>query len=100
MDLYPCLTDVITTFHSLSDSGAAIGGYSNIVLMIYCHTFFSSKNIVCNSSMSAFMARASNSIIKSAMFFFPCLKVLIFHSVSAALVLLLNFFFISYTKLS
>ena len=98
MNLYFCLTDVIATFHSLSESGATIGGYLNIVLITSAYTFFLSKNITCNLSVSTFMARALNSTIKSAMFFFPCLKVLIFYSASVALVLLLNVFFISCTK--
>ena len=50
--------------------------------------------------MSAFMANASNSMIKSAVFFFSCLNVLIFHSASAALDLLLNVVLISFTNLS
>ena len=100
MNSYSCLTDVIVIFHSLSDFSTAIGRYPNIILMISCHTFFLSKNIACNSSVSAFMTRASNFIMKSAVFFFSCLKVSIFYSTSAALVLSLNVFFISYTKLS
>ena len=105
VDFHPqcelCLTptNVIATFHSLSDSSAVIGRYSNIVLIISCCMFFLSKNIICNSSVSDFMARASNSIIKSAIFFFPCLKVSIFHSVSVALILSLNVLLISCTKL-
>ena len=34
MDLYPCSTEVIATFHSLSVSDAAISRYSNIILII------------------------------------------------------------------
>ena len=48
--------------------------------------------------MSAFMANASNSIMKSAVFLLPCLKVLIFHSASAALDLLLNVVLNSFTN--
>jgi len=91
---------VIATFHSLSDSSTVIGGYPNIVLMISCHTFFFSKKMACSSSVSAFIAKASNSIMKSAMFYFPCLKVLIFHSASATFVLSLNIVLISLTNSS
>ena len=69
-------------------------------MIISAQTFFLSKNIVCRSFLSAFMARALNSIIKSAMFFFLCLNILIFHSTSATFVLLLNIFLSSYTKSS
>jgi len=54
------------------------------------HMFFFNKKIVCSSSVSAFMANMSNSIMKSAMFFFPYLKNSIFHSASAAFVLSLD----------
>ena len=50
--------------------------------------------------MSAFVANTLNSIIKSAIFFFPCLKVSIFHSVSAAFVLSLSVALISQTNSS
>jgi len=56
MDLYSCPTDVIDTFHSLSDSGIAIGGYPSIVLMIFYHMFFFSRKMACSSSVLAFMA--------------------------------------------
>jgi len=94
VDSYPCSTDVIATFHTLSVSGAAMGGYSNIVLIMSCHTFFFNKKIVCSSSVSAFMASALNSIMKLVVFHFPCLKDSIFHLASAAFIL------ISFTKLS
>ena len=68
MDSYPCSTDVIATFHSLSVSGTAIGGYPSIVLMMLCHIFFFNKKMAYSSSVSAFMASASNSIIKSVVF--------------------------------
>ena len=56
--------------------------------------------MACSSSVSAFMANVSNSIMKSAVFFFPCLKDLIFHLASAAFILLLNVVLISLTKSS
>ena len=46
------------------------------------------------------MASALNSIMKSAVFHFPCLNVSIFHLASAALDLLLNVVLISFTKSS
>ena len=46
------------------------------------------------------MANAANSIMKSAMFFFPCLNVFIFYLASTAFVLSLNVVLISFTKLS
>ena len=98
IDLYPCPTEIITIFYSLSDSSTAIGRYSNIVLMISCRTFFFNKKMAYSSSVSTFMANALNSIIKSAMFFFPCLKDLILHSASTAFVLLLNVILISLMK--
>ena len=100
IDSYPCLTDVIATFHSLSDSGMAIGGYPKIILMMFCHTFFFNKKMACSLSVSIFVANASNSIMKSAVFFFPCLKVSIFHLASATFVLSLNMFLISWTNSS
>ena len=48
-----------------------------------------------SSSISAFMASAFNSIMKSMVFHFPCLNVSIFHSASAAFVLSLNVILIS-----
>ena len=98
MNSYPCPTDVIATFHSLSDSGMAIGGYPSIVLIMSCHTFFFNRKMVYSSSVSTFMANVSNSIMKSAVFFFPCLKVFIFHLKSAAFILSLNVVLISQTN--
>ena len=92
MDLHPYPTEIITT---LSDSDAAMGGHSSIVLIISCHIFFFSKKMACSSSVSTFITKALNSIIKSAIFCFPYLKVLIFHLVSAAFILLLNIVLIS-----
>ena len=100
MDLYSCLTDVITTFHSLSVLGAAIDGYPNIVFMISYHMFFFSKNIIYSLSVSVFMASALSSIMKSTVFCFPCLKNPILHLASAAFVLLLKVVLISFMKLS
>ena len=54
--------------------------------------------MACSSSVSAFMASASNLIMKSAVFHFPCLNVSIFHSASAVLDLSLNVILISFTK--
>ena len=62
--------------------------------------FFFNKKIACSLSVLAFMANASNSIMKSAVFCFPCLKDSIFHLASAAFVLLLNVILISLTKSS
>jgi len=95
VDLYPCPTDVMAIFYSLSVSGMAIGRYPSIVLMILCHMFFFNRKMACKSSVSAFMANTLNSIIKSAVFFFSCLKVSIFHSVSTTFVLSLNVALIS-----
>ena len=89
---------MIATFYSLSVSGITMGGYPNIVLIISCWAFFFNKKMACSSSISVFMASASNSIIKSAVFFFPCLKVSIFYSVLAVFVLLLNIILSSFTK--
>ena len=100
MNLYPCPTNVIVTFHSLSVFEATIGGYLNIILIISAHTFFFSKKIAYSLSMSVFMANALNSIIKSAMFFFPCLKISILYSASAILLLLLNVILISHINSS
>ena len=97
---YPCPTDVIATFYFLRVSGIAIGGYLSIVLIISCHTFFFNKKMACSSSVLAFMASASNSMIKSAVFCLPCLNISICHSVSAALDLSLNVVLISFMKLS
>ena len=63
--------------------------------MISCYTFFFRKKIACSSSVSTFMAKALNSIMKSTVFHFPCLKILIFHSASAIFVLSLNIVLIS-----
>ena len=65
-----------------------------------CQTFFFNKKMACSSSVSAYIANALNSIIKSTMFFFPCLKVSIFYSASATFVLSLNIILISLTKSS
>ena len=62
--------------------------------------FFFSKNIACNLSISVFIAKTLNSIMKSTVFCFSCLKDLIFHLVSAAFILLLNVVLISLTNLS
>ena len=56
--------------------------------------------MACSSSVSAFMANASNSMMKSAMFRFPYLNVSIFYSASAALNLSLNVVLISFIKSS
>ena len=65
-----------------------------------CCTFFFNRKMACNLSVSAFMANASNSIMKSAVFRFPCLNVSIFHSASAVLDLSLNVVLSSFTKSS
>jgi len=87
VDSYSCLTEVVAIFYSLSVSGVAMGRYLNIILIMSDHTFFFNKKIACSSSMSAFMANALNSIMKSTVFCFPCLKILIFYLASAAFVL-------------
>ena len=87
MNSYPCLTDVITTFHSFNVSDAPISKYPSIVLIMSDHTFFFNKKIMYNLSVSVFIANALNSIMKLAMFFLPCLKVSIFHSTSATFVI-------------
>jgi len=74
--------------------------YLNIILMMSDHTFFFNKKIACSLSVFAFMAKASNSIMKSAVFYFPCLKDLIFYSASATFVLLLNVVLIFLTNFS
>ena len=56
--------------------------------------------MACNSSVSAFVASASNLIMKSAVFLLPCLKVSIFHSAFAALDLSLNIVLNSFTNSS
>ena len=63
-------------------------------------TFFFNRKIAYSSSVSAFMASALNSIMKSAVFFFLYLKDSIFHLASITFVLLLNVVLISFTKLS
>ena len=100
MDSYLCPTEVIAIFYSLSVSGVAIGGYSNMVLIISCRTFFFSKNIACSSFVSAFIAKASNSIMKSTVFRFSCLKDFIFYLISTVFVLSLNVVLISLTNSS
>ena len=77
-----------------------MGEYPNIVLIMSCHTFFFNKKIACSSSVSAFIASTSNSIMKLVVFCFPCLKDSILYSVSAVFVLLLNVVLISLTKYS
>jgi len=100
VDSYPCPTEVIAIFHSLSILGTAIGGYPSMVLMISAQTFFLSRNIACMSLVSAFIANMSNLIIKLGICFLPCWNVSIFHSVFAALLLLLNAVLISLTNSS
>ena len=48
-DSYPWPTNVIATFHSLSVSSTAMGGYPKIILIMSCQTFFFSRNIAYNS---------------------------------------------------
>ena len=67
---------------------------------MFCHTFFFSRKMAYSSSISAFMTSMSNSIMKSTVFCFPCLKDSILHSASAAFILLLNVILISFMKLS
>ena len=62
--------------------------------------FFFNKKIACSSSVSVFIANALNSIMKSAVFFFSCLKDSIFYLASAAFILSLNIILISLTKSS
>ena len=64
------------------------------------YMFFFNKKIACSSSVSVFMANALNSIMKSAVFFFSCLKDSIFYLASAAFILSLNIILISLTKSS
>ena len=92
-------TEVIVTFYSLSISGPTIGGYSSIVFIMFVQTFFFNRNIMCRSSVLAFMANTLNLIIKLTMCFLLCLDVSIFHSVSAALLLSLNVILNSLTNL-
>jgi len=63
-------------------------------------TFFFNKKILCNLSVSVFIANALNLIMKLAMCFLLCLDISIFHSVSVALLLLLNIILIFLTNLS
>ena len=84
----------------LSDFGMVMGGYSKIILIISCHTFFFNEKMACSSSVSVFIANASNSIMKSAVFLFSYLKVSIFYLASAAFILSLNVFLISRMKSS
>ena len=95
MNSYSCPTDVIAIFYSLSVSGMTISGYPSIVLMILCCIFFFNRKMAYKSSVFAFMANASNSIIKFAVFFFSYLKVSIFHPASATFILSLNVALIS-----
>ena len=77
---------VVTIFHLLSYIGAAMGGYSNMVLIISLWYFFFNKNIAWISPVSVF--------IKLAIYFFPYLNVLIFHLASTSLLLpLLDLFY-------
>ena len=69
-----------------------------MVLIMSYHIFFFSKNIVCRLSVSTFIAKASNLIMKSAMFLFPCLKDSIFYLASVIFVLSLNVILISLTN--
>jgi len=62
--------------------------------------FFFSKNIICNLSVSTFIAKASNFIMKFAVFCFPYLKYSIFHLASAVFILSLNVVLISLTNSS
>ena len=98
VDLYSCPTEIITTFYSLSISGTTISRYPSIILIMFGWMFFFSKNMVCISSVSAFMANVLNSIIKLAMCFMPYLNVSIFYLVSAVLLLPLNMVLISLTN--
>ena len=65
-----------------------------------CRTFFFSRKMVCSSSVSAFMVSGLNSIMKSAVFYFSCLKDSILHLAFAVFILLLNVVLMSFTKLS
>ena len=56
--------------------------------------------MVCSSSVPVFMASALNLIMKSVVFYFPCLKDSILYSASAIFVLSLNVILISLTKFS
>ena len=68
--------------------------------MISCRMFFFNRKMTCSSSISTFIASASNLIMKSAVFHFPCLNISIFHSAFAVLDLSLNVVLISFTKSS
>ena len=69
-------------------------------MIIPVYTFFFSKKMVYKSSMSVFIANTLNFIMKSAIYFFSCLNILIFYSVSASLLLSLNMVLISHANLS
>ena len=99
MNLYLCPTEVITIFYSLSISGTTISGYFNIVFIMSVWIFIFSKNIICRSFISAFIANVLNSIIKLVMCFFPYLNVFIFYLTSTILLLLLNIILSSLTNL-
>ena len=99
IDLYSCSTKIITIFYFLSISGTAIGGYSNIVLIMSVWTFFFNKNMACTLSFSVFIANTSNLIIKPIMYFLLYLNIFIFHLASAALLLSLNIILISLINL-
>ena len=77
-----------------------MGGYPRIVLIISCRVFFFNRKMACSSFVSAFMASALNSMMKSTVFCFPCLNVSIFYSASATLDLSLNVVLSSFTKSS
>ena len=100
MNSYPCSTEVIATFYSLSISNAAISRYSSIVLIISAQIFFFNRNITCMSLVFTFIAKALNSIMKLAMCFLHCQNVLIFHLASAVLLLSLKTVLISLTNSS
>ena len=68
--------------------------------MMSDHIFFFNKKMVYSSSVSVFITNMSNSIIKSAVFFFPCLKDSIFYLASATFIMSLNIVLISLIKSS
>ena len=97
---YSCLTDIITTFHFLSVSGATIGGYHNIVLIILLLTFFFNKKmayiyIICFS----FYIQYFELYYKVHYIFLPCLNISTFHLLFAVWLFSPNTVLISITKL-
>jgi len=74
--------------------------YPNIILIMLGCTFFFNKKMVCSSSVSTFIAKTLNSIIKSTVFYFPYLKNSIFYLASAVFVLLLKVILIFLTNSS